>query len=88
MVRSIDHRNVRKILIRCPNWVGDLVMATPALKAMRKGFPTSHIAWLVKPYSKKVIETLPYCDEILEYDDKDQAESYYEKKLKTLVSSD
>ncbi len=48
-------------------------MATPALKAIRMGFPTSHIAWLVKPYSKKAIEALPYCDEVLEYDDKDQA---------------
>lgn len=73
MVRSIDHGKVRKILIRCPNWVGDLVMATPALKSIRKGFPGSHIAWLVKPYSKRVIEALPYFDEILEYDDKDQA---------------
>ncbi len=45
-------------------------MATPALKAIRLRFPRSHIAWLVKPYVKKVIEDLPYCDEILEYDDK------------------
>lgn len=44
-------------------------MATPALKAVRMKFPRSHIAWLVKPYVKKVIENLPYCDEILEYDD-------------------
>jgi len=47
-------------------------MATPALKAIRMGFPCSHVAWLVKPYVKKAIDTLPYCDEILEYDGRDR----------------
>ncbi len=47
-------------------------MATPALRAIRMKFPESHIAWLVKPYGKKVIENLPYCDEILEYKDSDR----------------
>ena len=61
-----------KILIRCPNWVGDLVMATPAIKAIRKRFHQSHVVLLVKPYGKKVIEDLPYCDEILEFDDRDK----------------
>lgn len=45
-------------------------MATPALKAIRKGFPRSHITWFVKPSVKKVIENLPYCDEILDYEDR------------------
>ena len=61
-----------KILIRCPNWVGDLVMAIPAIKAIRKRFHQSHVVLLVKPYGKKVIEDLPYCDEILEFDDRDK----------------
>jgi len=43
-------------------------MATPALKAIRRGFPGSHIAWLVRPHVRRVVESLPYCDEILEYD--------------------
>ena len=61
-----------KILVRCPNWVGDLVMATPAIKAIRRRFDRSYIVLLVKPYGKKVIEDFPYCDEILEYDDRDK----------------
>ncbi len=66
----MSDRDFQRILIRCPNWVGDLVMATPALKTIRAKFPRSHIAWLVKSYGKKAIEDLPYHDEILEYDDK------------------
>lgn len=47
-------------------------MATPALRAIRSGFPQSHITWFVKPSVKGVIENLAYCDEILEYDDTDR----------------
>jgi len=70
LVRSIDREITRRILVRCPNWVGDLTMATPALKAIRNGFPDSHITWLVRASLKKVIENLPYCDEILEYEER------------------
>ena len=33
---------VRKILIRGPNWVGDSVLAIPAMKAVRARFPDVH----------------------------------------------
>ncbi len=68
----MNERYPQKILIRCPNWVGDLVMATPAIKAIRGRFERSHVVLLVKPYGKKVIEHFPYCDEILEYDDRER----------------
>lgn len=32
-----------KIIIRMPNWIGDMVMATPILTDVRKAFPESHI---------------------------------------------
>jgi len=31
----------RRITVFLPNWVGDAVMATPALRALRKGFASS-----------------------------------------------
>ncbi len=34
----------RKILVRAPNWVGDLVMASPALRALRAAHPKAEIA--------------------------------------------
>lgn len=33
----------QRIIIRMPNWVGDLVMATPLLKDLRQAFPKAHI---------------------------------------------
>ena len=32
-----------KIAIFCPNWVGDVVMATPALRAVRRQYPDAEI---------------------------------------------
>jgi heptosyltransferase-2 len=33
----------QRILVRLPTWVGDVVMATPALRALRNGFPDASI---------------------------------------------
>lgn len=32
-----------KIIVRMPNWIGDLVMATPVLTDLRRTFPKAHI---------------------------------------------
>jgi heptosyltransferase II len=61
---------IRKIAVRCPNWVGDLVMCTPALRSLRQHFPKTHISALVKPSLRQVIEQLPFIDEIIEYEPK------------------
>ena len=68
---------VDKILVHCPNWVGDLVMATPALRTIRENNPGSHIAAMVRPQIRQIIEGLPYWDEIIEYDSK-----FFHRKLK------
>src|SRR5947207_9071 len=38
-----------RILLRLPNWVGDAVMATPAIAAVRGAFPAARIDGLAKP---------------------------------------
>ena len=60
----------QRIVVRCPNWVGDLVMCTPALRSLRQHFTSAHISVLVKPSLRQVIEHLPFVDEIIEYEPK------------------
>jgi len=45
----------RSILVVVPNWVGDVVLATPVLAALRAGFPDARIAYLMKPYVREVV---------------------------------
>jgi heptosyltransferase-2 len=51
------------ILISIPNWVGDVVMATPALRAVRRAFPRSRIVHLMRPYVAEVLRGLDFADE-------------------------
>ena len=39
-----------KLLIRATNWVGDAIMALPALQAVRNKFPAVQISILALPY--------------------------------------
>ena len=59
--------NYERILVRATNWVGDAVMSLPALRALRKRFPTSHIAILARPWVADLYGREPFCDELLPY---------------------
>jgi heptosyltransferase-2 len=56
--------NVEKILIRGPNWVGDAVLAIPALKAVRERFPGAEITLLVRPWVAGLFSSAPYIDRV------------------------
>jgi heptosyltransferase-2 len=59
-----------KILIRATNWVGDAIMALPALHAARNRFPDAHIAILALPYVAQIYEGQGVADELIAYDRK------------------
>lgn len=58
----------KRILIVRMDRVGDLVLSTPAIKAVRDAYPESHIAVLVRPYSFDVISGNPNINEVITYD--------------------
>lgn len=57
-----------KIAIFCPNWVGDVVMATPALRAVRRQFPRAEIVGVMRPYVADVLAGLDLVDRVLLHD--------------------
>jgi heptosyltransferase-2 len=57
-----------KIAVFLPNWVGDVVMATPALRALREEFGEAHIVGVGKPYIAGVLEGSPWVDEVISLD--------------------
>lgn len=56
-----------KILIVQPNWVGDAVMATPMLRAVRELYPNSHISYLMRRYVKPMYTGMPWPDQLITY---------------------
>jgi len=58
----------RKILIVRLDRIGDVVLSTPAIKAVREAYPDSHIAFMVRPYCRDVVEGNPYLNEVIIYD--------------------
>lgn len=63
----MDINNIRKILIRGTNWVGDALMTTPAVTAIRHNFPNACISMLVVPWVMDLFIHNPYVDEVIPY---------------------
>ncbi len=62
----------RKILVRGTNWIGDAVMTTPALTALRSCCPHAEIVLLVNPLVAPLFQHHPAVDRVLVYARKGQ----------------
>jgi heptosyltransferase-2 len=58
------------IAVFLPNWVGDAVMATPALRAIRRHFDNAQIVGVLRPYVASVVEGRDWLDEMIFADGK------------------
>lgn len=52
------------LLVRAPNWLGDVVMATPMLRTVRETLPRARIGVVVSPGGAAVLEGLPWFDRV------------------------
>ena len=59
-----------KILIRATNWVGDAIMALPALRSVRSRFADAEITILARPYVAFIYKDQQVCDNMMFVDDK------------------
>ncbi len=58
----------RKIAVFLPNWVGDVVMATPALRALREHFPKSQLIGVMRPYVTEVLAGTHWLNTTVRYE--------------------
>ncbi len=49
-----------RIALFLPNWIGDVVMATPAIRAVRAAFPAAELVAVCKPYVADVLAGAPW----------------------------
>ena len=60
----------KNILIIKPSARGDIVLALPALSALKKSFPQAKVSWLVRPEYADLLRGHPDLDEIILFDRK------------------
>ncbi len=58
-------RGPARILVRAPTWVGDVVMATPALRALKAAHPQAEIVLEARPFMRELVDGLPTVDAFL-----------------------
>lgn len=57
-----------KLMIRATNWVGDAILALPALHEVRNKFPEAEIVVVARPYVADIYRGQGIADELLPYD--------------------
>jgi heptosyltransferase II len=67
-VSSLDTYTIQNILVRSTNWIGDAVMTTPALAAIRHSFPKARITILATPLVAQLFSPHDLVDDVMVYD--------------------
>ncbi|MHC4728513.1 MAG: glycosyltransferase family 9 protein [Planctomycetota bacterium] len=68
---------LKNILIIKPSSLGDIVLALPALTALRKSFPDAKISWLIRTELSPILKNHPHLDEIILFDRKFLAKAWF-----------
>lgn len=74
MVAPMELKN---ILIIKPSSLGDIVLALPALSALRRNFPEAKISWLIRPEFAPLLENHPHLAETILFDRKFLAKAWF-----------
>src|SRR4029450_10694141 len=70
--------NMKRIVVRGTNWVGDAVMGVPALRELRKLFPDCHITLVVRSWAEGLFRDSDFIDSLLIYDRKGIASVWHQ----------
>ena len=57
----------QRILVKEVNWLGDVVMSLPALRAIRRSWPRAHLAVLIKKELASFFDGARWIDEVIPY---------------------
>jgi heptosyltransferase-2 len=62
------YKDIKRILVKGTNWVGDTIISFPAVHALRQQFPKARIAVLTKSRLAELWKANPDIDEVIPYD--------------------
>jgi heptosyltransferase-2 len=61
-----------KVVVFCPNMIGDTVMATPAFRAFRRGLDGATIVGVIKPHVAPTLDGAPWFDELIRWNPRER----------------
>jgi len=61
----VVREGVERLLVVMPSWLGDVVMATPTLRALRGLYPKARITALIKDNLRAMLEGCPWVDRMV-----------------------
>jgi len=73
------NKPVKKILVVCVNWVGDVIFSTPVFKALKRVAPGASLTCLAVPRVKDILQSCSAVDEVILYDEKGRHRSLWAK---------
>lgn len=64
---GLPYKDIRKVLVRGVNWIGDTIITLPTIKGIRKVFSNADITVLVHSHLSSLFEKCDFVDEIIPY---------------------
>lgn len=64
----MNKEKINRILLSRTDRMGDVLLTTPAIQAVRDEFPNAYIAMLIRPYTESIVRNNPFLDEVIVYD--------------------
>jgi lipopolysaccharide heptosyltransferase II len=64
---QLTPKDIKRVVVRGTNWVGDSVMSVPALRALRRVLPHAEISLVLRPSAKGLFADANFIDELLVY---------------------
>ncbi len=67
VIEMVPRNSYQNIILRMPNWIGDIVMATPVIAAVKKHFQNAQLTVMCQYPASTLLELDPYIDEIFAF---------------------
>jgi heptosyltransferase-2 len=64
----IANYQYKRILIVRTDRIGDVLLSTPVIRALRQAYPQGYLAMMVAPYAQDAVEGNPDLDKVITYD--------------------
>ncbi|MCH8157068.1 MAG: lipopolysaccharide heptosyltransferase II [Nitrospinae bacterium] len=64
---SLDKEEIHHLALWMPNWVGDVVLALPAVQSLRRRYPNTRITVIVRPPADELLLGHPAVDSVIRF---------------------